>query len=508
VYDAGVGRVSHPVSTKNPQAQKFFNQGLAYVFAFNHQEAVRSFKRAAELDPKLAMAYWGVALALGSNYNLEADSPQLREAYTNLQQAIALAPKASARDQAYIEALSHRYAADPETDRKLLASAYKAAMSGLVKKYPNDLDAATLYAESMMNLHPWQLWSVDGKPAENTLEIVSVLEAVLKRNPNHTGANHYYIHAVEASPNPERGLPSARRLGGLAPSAGHLVHMPSHIYIRTGDYEKAAQANSKAVTVDEKYIKQNGAEGVYPAMYYNHNVHFLASVSSMNGNYAEAIRRSRQLEGNVKPMLKMMPMLENFAAYPLTTLVRFEKWDEILREPEPDKDATVVSSLWHFARGIALARTGKPADAERELTAMRDSVNRLPVAMPIGNNAAVTVLKVPDEILTGEIALANGDKSAAALHLTNAVTAHDALIYDEPPDWDLPTREFLGRMLLLNGEYSKAETVYRAELLKHPHNGRALHGLSESLKKQNKSGEAAKIDAQLKIAWAHADTKL
>jgi tetratricopeptide (TPR) repeat protein len=454
------------------------------------------------------MAYWGVALALGSNYNLEADSPQLSEAYASLQQAMSLAPKASARDQAYIEALSHRYAADPEADRKLLASAYKAAMSGLAKKYPNDLDAATLYAESMMNLHPWQLWSVDGTPAENTLEILSVLEGVLKRDPNHTGANHYYIHAVEASPHPERALPSARRLAALAPSAGHLVHMPSHIYIRTGDYEKAAEANSQAVTVDERYIKQNGSEGVYPAMYYNHNIHFLASVSSMNGNYAESIRRSRQLETNVKPMLKMMPMLETFGAYPLTTLVRFEKWAEILNEPEPDKDATVVSSLWHFARGIALARTGKTADAERELAALRETVIRLPVAMPMGNNAAATVLKVPDEILSGEIAFAKGDKAAATLHLTNAVSAHDELIYDEPPDWDLPAREFLGRVLLLNGEYSKAEAVYRAELLKHPHNGRALHGLSESLKKQNRLREAAKVDVQLKIAWAHADTKL
>jgi hypothetical protein len=284
--------------------------------------------------------------------------------------------------------------------------------------------------------------------------------------------------------------------------------MPAHIYIRTGDYSGAAKANVDAVKVDEMYIKQRGSEGVYQAMYYNHNIHFLASVNAMNGNFAEALRRSRQLEANVRPMLKMMPMLETFGAYPLTTLVRFGKWDDILREPEPDKDTTVITSLWHFARGVAFARTGKPSDAERELAAFRESVTKLPVAMPMGNNAAFPVLKVAEEILTGEIALAAGDKTTAVTHLRNAVTAHDGLIYAEPPDWDLPAREFLGRALLLNADYPGAEAVYRAELTKRPNSGRALFGLVESLKKQGKTGEAGKAETQLKRAWANADTKL
>src|SRR5687767_1584436 len=259
--DSGLGEVNHPVSTTNAEAQRFFDQGLAYMYGFNHQEATRSFKRAVELDPQMAMGYWGIALSLGSNYNLQADAPQLREAYANLLKAQILAPKASEHERAFIDALAKRYSIDPETDRQKLAVDYKNAMGEIVKRYPDDLNAATLYAESMMNLRPWKLWSRDGKPAEGTEEIVAVLEGVLRRNPNHVGANHYYIHAVEASPNPERALPSAARLMTLAPKAGHLVHMPSHVYIRTGDYHLAAVSNADAIVADREYIAKNGAQG-------------------------------------------------------------------------------------------------------------------------------------------------------------------------------------------------------------------------------------------------------
>ena len=274
---AGMGAVHHPVSTTDAEAQRFFDQGLAFIYGFNHDEALRSFKRAAELDPQLAMAHWGVALALGSNYNLQADARQQRAAYEAIQKARALAAKASEHERAYIEALSRRYANDPQPDPQKLAVDYKNAMSDLVGRYPDDADAATLYAESMMNLRPWKLWTADGKPAEGTEEIIRVLEGVLRRNPDHTGANHYYIHAVEASPAPERALPSAARLERLAPAAGHLVHMPSHIYIRTGDYEAAAKSHADAILADRTYIEKSGAQGVYPMMYYNHNIHFLAS---------------------------------------------------------------------------------------------------------------------------------------------------------------------------------------------------------------------------------------
>jgi pimeloyl-ACP methyl ester carboxylesterase len=381
-------------------------------------------------------------------------------------------------------------------------------MSDLVKKYPDDLDAATLYAESMMNLRPWQLWSLDGKPAEGTLEIVAVLESVLRRNPNHTGANHYYIHAVEASPNPERALASAMRLGLLAPNAGHLVHMPSHIYIRTGDYVEAAKSNADAIQADRNYIQKTGSRGVYTMMYYNHNIHFLSAASAMNGQYAEAVKQARELEANVRPHLKMMPMLEMFAPYTLVTLVRFRKWDEIMKYPQPESDLRITSGFWHFARGLAFTANEKPVEAEKELTALREKIKIIPPETGFGNSTAHGVLKVAEELLAGEIALSRGERKTAIELLRKAVASEDVVNYNEPPDWDLPVREWLGRALLINGEYAEAEKIYRAELAKHPRNGRALFGLAESLNKQGKTDSAQMIRREFEKAWEKADTKL
>ena len=506
--EAGLGDIDHPVSTNNPEAQKFFNQGLAYAYAFNHEEAVRSFKQAAQLDPQLAMAYWGVALALGSNYNVPADGPSLLEAFNNLQKAIALAPKASEHDRAYITALSKRYSSDINADQKKLAIDYKNAMGELSKNYPDDLDAATLYAESMMNLRPWKLWTLDGKPEEGTLEIVSVLEGVLRRNPNHSGANHYYIHAVEASTTAERALPSAARLGKVAPKAGHLVHMPSHVYIRTGDYYQAAQSNVDAIAVDREYMAKSGNKGLYPMMYYNHNVHFLAAASAMNGRYADSIKSARELEANVNPVIKAMPMLEMFLPYSLTSLTRFGKWDEILKEPKPDPSLKIVTAFWHFARGSAYAATKQIPKAEAELAALRAVDQTMTEQTRLFNNAATDVMKVAEFELEGKIALARGDKQAAYDLLTKAVAAEDATQYAEPADWDLPVREVLGGALLANGEYAKAEKVFRAEILRQPRNGRALFGLAESLRKQGKEGAAKSVQSEFEKAWQHADTKL
>jgi pimeloyl-ACP methyl ester carboxylesterase len=508
MLDDGVGKVDHPVSTANQEAQKFFNQGLAYLYGFNHEEAIKSFKRAAELDANLAMAYWGISLALGSNYNLTADAAQLKEAYANLQKATSLAPKASEIERAYIAALSRRYAENPQSDQKKLALGYKTAMSELVKKYPDDLDAATLYAESMMNLRPWQLWSADGKPAEGTLEIIAVLEGVLRRNPNHTGANHYYIHAVEASPNPERALASAMRLGLLAPGAGHLVHMPSHIYIRTGDYVEAAKSNADAIQADRDYMRKTGAQGVYTMMYYNHNIHFLSAASAMNGNYAEAIKQARELEANVRPHLKTMPMLEMFSPYPLITLVRFQKWDEVMKYPTPEAGMRITGGFLNFARGMAFASGGKLSEAEKESTALREKIKIIPPETGFGNSTAHGVLKIAEEMLSGEIALARGDKKTAIELLRQAAASEDAVNYNEPPDWDLPVREWLGRALLINGEYAEAEKIYRAELAKHPRNGRALFGLAEALNKQGKIDSAQMVRREFEKAWEKADTKL
>src|SRR6476661_4497987 len=423
VLDGGLGEVDHPVITKSPEAQKFFDQGLAYIYGFNHAEAIRSFKRAAEIDPSMAMAYWGTSLALGSNYNVTADTQQLTEAYAALQTAIRLAPKASTADQAYIKALSRRYAQDPATDRKKLAAEYKAAMGELVKQYPDDLDAATLYAESMMNLRPWRLWSLDGKPAEGTPEIIAVLEGVLRRDPRHIGANHYYIHAVEASPTPERGMAAAMRLGGLAPNAGHLVHMPSHIYLRTGDFAEAAKSNDLAVIADRNYIKRSGSQGIYPLMYYNHNLHMLAASHIGSGNYAGALAAARDLESNLGPNVAAMPMLEMFMPYHLVTLIRFHKSNEILSYPQPPGSLAITNCFWRFARGLALAESGKPVEADKELGELRKLAGSLPAGTGFGNSTADAVFNVAIEMLSGEIALAKGEKAAAIEALKRAVAA-------------------------------------------------------------------------------------
>lgn len=506
--EAGLGDIDHPVSTTNPEAQKFFNQGLAFIYAFNHEEAVRSFKQASQLDPQLAMAYWGVALSLGSNYNVPADSNALLEAYANLQKAVALAPKASEQDRAYISALSKRYSANVQADKHQLEVDYKTAMGELAKNYPDDLDAATLYAESMMNLRPWKLWTLDGKPAEGTLEIVTVLEEVLRRNPNHSGANHYYIHAVEASTSAERGLASAARLGKIAPKAGHLVHMPSHIYIRTGDYYQAAQSNIDAIAVDKEYIQKSGNNGLYPAMYYNHNVHFLAAASAVKGRYADSLKSARDLDANVKPVVKAMPMLEMFLPYTSMTLTRFNKWDEILKEPKPDPSLKITTAFWHFARGSAYVATKQIANAEAELAALRAVNKSMPEELRMFSNMASDVTKVGELALEGKIALAKGDKQAGFDLLNKAVVAEDATAYAEPSDWDLPVREVLGGALLANGDYAAAEKVFRAEIQKHHRNGRALFGLAESLRKQGKESAARNVQVEFEKAWQYADTKL
>ncbi|MDI1242711.1 MAG: hypothetical protein PSX80_12415 [bacterium] len=506
--DDGLGGIDHPVTTKSAEAQKFFNQGLMYLYAFNHAEAINSFRHAAELDPDMAMAYWGVALGLGSNYNITADKTQLTEAYSSLQKAITLGSKASEADRDYIAALSKRYSADAASDREKLGKDYRDAMTALVAKYPDDLDAATLYAESMMNLRPWQLWSLDGKPAEGTLEILAVLEGVMKRNPKHTGANHYFIHAIEASPNPERGLAAANRLLGLAPNAGHLVHMPSHIYLRTGDHDVAVKSNDLAIVADRAYIQRSGATGVYPLMYYNHNIHMLAASHASAGNFAGAVKAARELETNVRPNVKAMPMLEMFMPYHLVTLMRFQKWDEVLAYPQPDAEMKVTTAMWRLARGLAFNEMGKTIEAGTEENNLRGTISTLPADARIGNSTAHGVLKVATELLAGEIAMAKGDNKAGLDALRRAVAAEDLVNYNEPPDWHLPTREWLGRALMRAGEYAEAEAVFRKEIEKNSKNGRALFGLAAALEKQGKNSSATLVRKEFEAAWKDADTRL
>ncbi len=496
------------VSTRHPEAQKFFDQGLTLVYAFNHEEAIRSFKRAAELDPQMAMAYWGISLALGPNINRDIDPERLKAAVEAAQKALSLSAKASENERALIEALVKRYSTEPGADLRKLAVDYKNAMGEVSKRYPDDLDAATLYAESAMNLRPWQLWNSDGKPAEGTEEIVAVLESVLKRDPNHIGAIHYYIHAVEASRNPERALAFAPTLTTAVPAAGHLVHMPAHIYMRMGDYKAAARSNDEAATADENFFKATGREGFYPLMYYNHNVHFLAVAQGMAGQYALAIASARKLEKNVAPHLKGMPMFDGFAATPVLVLVRFRKWDEILKLPQPEAGLQGMTAVWRFARGMAYAAKGQMAQAENERKLFLEATKSVPAESGYGLNPTSNVMKIAGHVLDARIALAQGNHKTAIELLRKGVELEDALAYDEPPGWFLPVRETLGGVLLKSGEHAEAEKVFRADLERNARNGRSLFGLMESLKAQGKKDAAQFVQKEFESAWKNADTQL
>lgn len=506
----GLGDVHHPVTTKNAEAQKFFDQGLRLIYAFNHDEAHRSFQRAAELDPELAMAHWGMALAVGPNYNLDAMEDALKAAYASIRNAQELAGKTSTAEQDYIAALGKRYAADPKSaDKKKLARAYKDAMAELAKKYPDDPDAATLHAESAMNLRPWELWSLQGNPAEGTLEILATLEEVLRRHPNHTGACHYYIHAIEASPYPERGLAVANRLATLAPAAGHLVHMPSHIYIRTGDFAEAVRVNKLAAAVDKAYIEKFAVQGVYPMMYYSHNMHFLAVANAMQGRYGDAKAAADQLAAHVGPHVKDMPMLEFFLPTPLLVQIRFHHWDDILASPQPDDKLPITRAIWHFGRGLARAEQGKVKDAEDELAAFTKIHEALPADLPYGDrNTAKKVLAVPAALLAGRITLAGGNGKRAIEQLEQAMRLEDQLNYIEPADWHLPTRETLGAVLLRQHRAVEAEKVFRADLERNRRNPRSLFGLMESLKAQGNHAAARFVEMEFRAAWRHADVPM
>jgi tetratricopeptide (TPR) repeat protein len=500
----GLGDLHHPVSTKNPQAQQFFDQGLRFIYAFNHDEAARSFQRAGELDPKLAMAFWGVAEAVGPNYNDPADPDRYKHAHDAVQKAVDLSADASPSDQAYIQALAKRFPADPNSDLKKAAEDYRDAMRQVVSEFPDDLDAATLFAEAGMNLHPWGLWHVDGTPEAGTDEIVSALESVMKRDPNHLGAVHYYIHAVEASSSPERALAGANKLAALAPGAGHIVHMPAHVYIRTGDYEAAVKTNEKAAEVDRAYIKTTGAQGIYPMMYYSHNLHFIAMCAAMNGNYPDSIKNAELLLANVGPHVKDMPPLEGFMTTSVAVEVRFHHWNEILKMPQPDATMKTATVFWHFGRGLALAGTGKLTEAEAEYKIVSDAEAATPpdviFQMPI-NNRAKDIMKIAKDVLGAKIAVAKKDNEGAIAMLREAIAIQDTLKYGEPPDWFYPVRESLGAVLLMSGDAAGAEKVFRDDLEKNLRNPRSLWGLHQALLQQKRAYDAGYIQKQFEASW-------
>ena len=508
---SGLGDLHHPVSTTNAEAQQFFDQGLRYIFAFNHDEAARSFQHAADHDPSLAMAYWGVAEAVGPNYNDPASDDRFKQAHEAIAKAQSLNDKASPSEREYIGAMAKRFPVDPKADLKKAAEEYCDAMRELVKHNPDDLDGTTLFAEAGMNLHAWALWHHDGTPEVGTEEIVSTLESVLKRDPNHLGANHYYIHAVEASNSPERALPSANRLASLAPGAGHIVHMPAHTYIRTGDFDAAESTNVQAATVDEAYIAATGAQGMYPMMYYSHNLHFIAMAGSMEGRSVDAQQAADKLAAHVAPSVKDVPPLEGFMTMPFAVRVRFQKWDDILAMPAPDAAMKTASAYWHFARGMAFAGKGKLAEAEAEYKLVRDKVDSTPpdevFTMPI-NNKTKDVFTIARDALGAKIAVAKKNIPGAIALLREAVITQDSLNYNEPADWFYPVRESLGAALLLNGNVTEAEQVFRDDLARNPRNPRSLFGLSAALKAQKRDYDAQFVDKQFQDAWRKADTTL
>jgi len=505
----GLGHLHHAITTSKPEAQRYFDQGLTLVYGFNYDEATRSFRYAAKLDPKCAMAYWGIALTLGPNYNdPDIDAARRKSAYEASQKAVSLAGSAKPGEQASIRALAKRYSADPKADQKRPNVDYAQAMRDVMKQNPADSDAAVLFADAAMNVRPWQLWKHDGQAEEGTREIVDVLEGVLKRDPNHIGANHLYIHAVEASEKPEQALASAKRLTGLAPGAGHLVHMPAHIYIRTGDYHGASLANQQAVGIDQGYVNKYHVTGMYPVMYYTHNLQFLAVSSSMEGRFDEANRIATKVVTGMTPFAKENPMAEWFLPTKMLVLIRFRQWEDLAQLPEPDKSLRLLHAVWHFGRGMAftgLARLDKAAAERDGLTA---EIKALPPDAMLGFNSAQQVLGIAAGMLDGYIARGQRNYKRAAELLSKAAQAEDKLNYDEPPDWYLPPRESLGAVLFTDGRYADAEAAFRAEMKAHAKNPRALFGLAECLQAQKKTAEAATVRKEFEAGWKNADIKL
>jgi tetratricopeptide (TPR) repeat protein len=502
----GLGGIHHPVSTKNAQAQKYFDQGLALLYGFNHDEAAKAFQQAAKFDPDLAMAYWGVALVNGMNYNAPEFPNALGVARENLKKAQERAPKASATEQAYIAALTKRYGSDgPAAERE---KAYSEAMREVMENNVDDLDAATLYAETLMNQAPWQLWK-DGKPGPNTERVVEILEGVLRRNPDHTGANHYYIHAVEASSHPERALTAANKLRDLKLSAGHLVHMPAHVYLRTGDYTQAADINVVAADADRAYIVRSGQKtGLYPLFYYSHNIHFQALADAFAGRYVSAKRAADLLVKHVAPAIKDLPPVELFMPTPTYVSVRFGKWDDVMKEPEPDKAHLIHHASWQWAQGMARAAKGDLKGAEGNLAALQAEVENAPAEAMVDKNSLKTVFGLASHYLAGRIAEANKDWAGSLKHYQMAADIHDTFNYIEPPEWPFPVYEAIGNLHLAAGKAVEAEKAFRDDLKRNRRNGRSLYGLMQSLKAQGKNASARLVEQEFNEAWKKADVKL
>jgi hypothetical protein len=508
---AGLSDLHHPVTTKSAASQQFFDQGLRLAYGFNHSEAIRAFKESARLDPSNAMAWWGVAYALGPNLNLPMVPEATGPAWDAIQKALALRAGASPAEQAYIDAMAKRYANPAPEDRSALDRAFAEAMRDVAAKYPADPDAATIYADALMNLSPWNYWYADGSPGPNAEVIVDTLENVLRRHPDHIGALHLHIHAVEAVDG-KRAEVSADRLLKLAPAQGHLVHMPSHIYMKIGRYADAAASNVLADAADDTYVAQCNAQGLYPLFYHRHNQHFLTWAAMFQGRSSAAMEAGRKISKGVEPHMIAGPFsetLQHLMSQPLYVMVRFGRWDEALAEPQPPAEYGFMTAIWHYARGMAYRHTGKIRQARSELAAVERAAGSKEMAdKMVGFAPAPLVLTIAAEVLAAELDSARGDRDAAIARLERAARIQDGFLYNEPPDWYFPVRHYLGAELLDAGRPGEAETVYWQDLARNPGNGYALLGLQKAQAAQGKNAQAEATGARLAEAWRDADVKL
>ena len=515
LYD-NLGASHIAITSSSPEAQQYFDQGFTLSYAFNHAEAIRAFRQAAAIDPSCAMCYWGVAFALGPNINAPISEEAARDAFAAIEQARTRIAHASEKERAYIEALAKRYAPDPKAERAPLDRAYADAMREVVKRFPDDLDAATLFAQSLMDTSPWNYWNQDGSPRAFTNEVVASLESVLARKPDHMGAIHLYIHAVEASPNPGRAQQYADTLPALAPGAGHIVHMPAHIYLRTGRYTDASAANQAARKADDVYFAGDRAIGntMYEIGYYPHNIHFFVASASMEGRRADAIKAADEVRVKMPAEMLRDPamggMVQHMHLTPLFTKVRFSLWSDVLAEAAPPNDLPYMLAMWHGARGLALVAEGRLEDADKERSALAglEKDPSLKTLFVSSVNAASSIVAIAGDVLAGELATSRRRADEAAGHFRAAVGVEDHLTYMEPPDWPIPVRQLQGAALLALGRANDAEAAFRGDMKKFPDNGWSLSGLQASLEQQGRAAEAAAVATRFKEAWRGADMQL
>ena len=511
----GMGDYHMPITTVDPDAQRYFDQGMVLAFGFNHAESIRSFRAAQTLDPTCAMCFWGEALATGPNINVTSNgnaimAPAERaSARAAIDQALALVDAVTPKEQDWIKALDQRYDGQADTPRDPLDRAWADALADMVARYPDDTTVASVYAEALMNTMPWDYWGPDGEAKPETRAVIASLEAVMAADPHHPLALHLYIHALEASSNAKKAEPAADRLANLVPGSGHLVHMPSHIYFRVGRYQDSALANIRAAEVDEAYIAQCNAQGFYPALYYPHNIHFLWASSTMQGQSALSLDSARRVVANVRvEQVQQFPTIQFFRTVPMLSLVRFARWEEILVEPEPHEPFAFARAIWHYGRGVAHAALGDPEAALIELAAIEQLEPQVDEIFMGNVYPARDLLEIAKALLIGEMAYRSGDAASAVLAFEEAVAMQDALPYTEPPFWYYPTRQSLGAALLASDRVAEAQAVFERDLEQYPMNGWSMFGLAEALRRQGDDAGAGKVAARFETVWQFADVEL